>query len=155
LPETALAEAGSADAGDLGAQVSLWARPDSAIPATLRELAAAATPGLRTYAARYTLESPPSWAAIGMSATLALRPKLPPGLAALPASALADRGQGPMVWVVDPAGGGVTARPVGIVSLRQDRALVSGLAPGELVVALGVHKLDPAARVRVAALSGE
>jgi RND family efflux transporter MFP subunit len=144
LPETALADA-NADA-----EVTLWARPDAPIPARLRELAAAAAPGLRTYAARFTLDAPPSWTAIGMSATLSLRGNLPDGLAAIPAAALADRGQGPIVWVID--GSAVVARPVKIVSLRQDRAVVTGVAPGETIVALGGHKLDPAARVRIARL---
>lgn len=148
LPETALADAAAA-----GAEVSLWAHPGVAMPARLRELAAAASPGLRTYAARFTLEAPPPWIAIGMSATLAVRPKLPEGLASVPAAALADRGQGPILWAIN--GDGVTARPVRIVSLREDRALVTGVAAGETVVALGVHKLDPAARVRVASVVGE
>jgi len=145
LPETALAEIAAA-----AAEVALWAKPDAAIPARLRELAAAATPGLRTYAARFTLDAPPPWLAIGMSATVALRAPLPEGLATVPAAALADRGQGPIVWVID--GNAVAARPVKIIALRQDRALVTGVVPGETIVALGGHKLDPAARVRIASL---
>jgi RND family efflux transporter MFP subunit len=145
LPETALAEVGAATA-----EVSLWAQPKTPMTARLRELAAAATPGLRTYAARFTLEAPPPWLAIGMSATLALRAPAPEGLASLPAAALADRGQGPIVWIIE--GDSVAARPVKIVALRQDRALVTGVAPGETIVALGGHKLDPAARIRIASL---
>jgi RND family efflux transporter MFP subunit len=150
LPETALSDAGTAEAS-----ISLWARPGTVLGARLRELAAAASPGLRTYAARYTLEDPPEWTAIGMSATLALRPPLPEGLASLPAAAVGDRGQGPIVWVIDGEGSAVSARPVKIMALRGDRALVTGVAPGERVVAMGVHKLDPAARIRVAMLAGE
>jgi multidrug efflux system membrane fusion protein len=145
LPETALAEAATA-----AADIALWARPDAPIPARLRELGAAASPGLRTYAARFTLDAAPAWMAIGMSATLTLRTKAPDGLSLLPAASLADRGQGPIVWVID--GDTVTARPVRIVALRQDRAVVTGVAPGETVVALGGHKLDPAMRVRIASL---
>ena len=145
LPETALAEAGTT-----AAEIALWARPDAAMPAKLRELAAAATPGLRTYAARYTLDAPPEWMAIGMSANLTLRTKVADGLSAVPAAALADRGQGPIVWVID--GDAVSARPVAIKALRGERALVTGVAPGETVVALGGFKLDPAARVRIASL---
>ena len=115
--------------------------------ATLRELAAAATPGLRTYAARFALEAPPPWLAIGMSATVALRAPGPSGVATVPAAALADRGQGPIVWVID--GNTVTAQPVVIMAMRQDRASVTGVAPGAIIVALGGHKLDPAAKIRV------
>lgn len=145
LPETALAEAADADA-----EVALWAKPAAPVPAKLRELAAAATPGLRTYAARFALEAPPSWLAIGMSATVALRSPQPSGLATVPAAALADRGQGPIVWVID--GSKVTAQRVVIVALRQDRASVTGVAPGTMIVALGGHKLDPAAKIRISNL---
>jgi hypothetical protein len=75
---------------------------------------------------------------------------VPAGLATVPAAALADRGQGPIVWAIE--GDRVVARPVVIVALRQDRALVTGVAAGETIVALGGHRLDPAARVRVSAL---
>ena len=145
LPETALADVAAATA-----EVTLWAEPGTPIRATLRELAAAAAPGLRSYAARFTLEAPPPWLAIGMSATLALHAKMPEGLASVPAAALADRGQGPIVWVID--GASVIARPVVIVALRGERATVTGIAPGVTIVALGGHKLDPGARVRVARL---
>jgi multidrug efflux system membrane fusion protein len=146
LPETALAEAERA-----GATLSLWSRPGPPLPARLREVAAAATPGLRSYTARYTIPTPPDWLAIGMTATIALPGALPPGLAALPTAALADRGAGPIVWVIDPAAGTVAARPVRIATLGQDRAQVAGVTPGELIVAFGVHRLDPAARIRVLA----
>ncbi|MCC6719079.1 MAG: efflux RND transporter periplasmic adaptor subunit [Acetobacteraceae bacterium] len=145
LPETALGDARRA-----AAEVSLWADPDATIPAHLRELAAAATPGLRLYAARFTLAAPPAWLAIGMSATVSLRATVPEGLASVPAAALVDRGQGAMVWVI--AGDAVVARPVQIMSLGRDHAVVSGVAPGATIVALGGHKLDPAARVRIARL---
>ena len=61
-----------------------------------------------------------------------------------------DRGAGPMVWVVDPPTGRLEPRPVSIRALQQDTTLVTGLRDGERVVALGVQKLDPAARVRIA-----
>jgi hypothetical protein len=41
---------------------------------------------------------------------------------------------------------------VKIMALRQDKALVTGVSPGETIVALGGHKLDPAAKVRIARL---
>ena len=69
-------------------------------------------------------------------------------LALLPSDAVTDRGQGPMGWVVDQAGK-LEARPVRVATWRQERALVAGLRDGEMVVGLGVQKLDPAARVRV------
>jgi RND family efflux transporter MFP subunit len=143
LPEQALP-----DATRPGATVTLWARPDMALTATLRELAPSAGGKLRTYAARYTIDDPPAWLALGMSATLHLPGADSGAVATLPAAALIDRGQGPMVWAVLDAGK-LSARPVKVRRLQQDRVVVSGLAEGELVVSLGAQKLDPAAQVRV------
>ena len=52
-----------------------------------------------------------------------------------------------MVWVVD--GGRLEARPVVVRALREDRVQVTGVREGELVVGLGVQKLDEGSRVRV------
>lgn len=144
LPEQALP-----DAARPGATVTLWARPDLPLKASLRELAPAADGKLRTYAARYTIENPPSWLALGMSATLHLPSADAVAIAALPAAALIDRGQGPMVWTVV-GEGRLIPQPVQVRRLQQDRVVVSGLQDGEMVVALGAQKLDPAARVRIA-----
>ncbi len=143
LPEQALP-----DATRPGATVTLWARPDMALKATLRELSPSADGKLRTYAARYTIDTPPTWLALGMSATLHLPGADSAGVATLPAAALIDRGQGPMVWAVEGAGK-LVSRPVQVLRLQQDRVVVSGLADGDMVVALGAQKLDPAAQVRV------
>lgn len=143
LPERDVAEASGA------AMVSLWARPDEAVPAHLREVSPTADAKLRTYTARYALEAAPPWLAYGMSATVTLPARAAgTGLTEIPLSALADRGQGPVAWVVSQ--GGVVARPVSVKALRQDRAVVTGLDPADEVVAMGVQKLDPAVRVRVA-----
>ena len=144
LPEQALP-----DATRPGATVTLWARPDLPLQATLRELAPAASGKLRTYTARYTITDPPSWLALGMSATLHLPGAEKTETATLPAAALIDRGKGPMVWAVED-GGKLTSVPVKVLQLQQDRVVVSGVANGDMVVALGAQKLDPAARVRIA-----
>lgn len=144
LPEQALP-----DAARPGASVTLWARPEAPIAATLREIAPAADGRLRTYTARYVLDGAPGWVALGMTAALHLPGATVQHLASLPAAALLDRGQGPMVWTVG-AGGTLTARPVAVRRLEQDRVIVAGLRDGEQVVALGGQKLDPAARVRIA-----
>ena len=143
LPEQALP-----DATRPGATVTLWARPDLPLKARLRELAPSADGRLRTYAARYSIDNAPDWLALGMSATLHLPGADSDAVATLPAAALLDRGQGPRVWAVKDEGK-LISRPVQVRRLQQDRVVVSGLQDGELVVALGVQKLDPAARVRI------
>jgi multidrug efflux system membrane fusion protein len=144
LPETALAALDQDQA-----EASFWARSNTTIGAKLREVSATADPKLRSYTARFTLTARPAWLALGMTATLRLASADAGSLALLPRSAVTDRGQGAMVWVVDSAGK-LEARPVKVASLRQDRALVSGLKAGELVVGMGVQKLDPAVLVRIA-----
>jgi RND family efflux transporter MFP subunit len=131
------------------AEVAAWARPGQRLPATLREVSPQADPLLRTYAARFALPAPPPWLALGMTATVTLRQDAAGRAAVLPVAALHDRGQGPMVWTVDPAAGRVAAQPVRVRALRQDAAILDGVPDGALVVALGVQKLDPAARVRI------
>ena len=118
--------------------------------ARLREVSPSADPKLRTYTARFTIEDPPAWLALGMTASVALTSEAAAPIATLPASALADRGEGPSVWIVDPATGRLTAQPVRIQAMRQDTVLVAGVPDGAMVVTLGVQKLDPAARVRIA-----
>ena len=148
--DMALPEAAAAQLAGATATVTAWARPELAMPASLRELAPAADPKLRTYAARFAIADPPPWLAYGMTATVRLARAGGEPLAAIPASALADRAGQPIVWVIDPEGGAPQARPVGLRRLGADRALVSGLREGELVIGLGVQKLDAASRVRVA-----
>ena len=144
LPEQALPDAARA-----GAAVTLWARPEQRIAAHLRELAPAADGKLRTYAARYVLDDAPDWVALGMTATLHLPDAGGERVATLPASAVLDRGEGPIVWQVT-QDGTLRAQKVAVRRLEQDRAVVAGLADGARVVALGAQKLDPAVRVRVA-----
>ena len=149
LPESALAAADAA-----GATATFWARPEARLPVRLRELSPTAERGLRTFVAHYVVADPPAWLMQGMTATV----HLPRGgdaskVAILPASALADRGQGPIVWVVEPEGGPPRPRPVAVRRIDDQRAVVTGLDDGALVVALGVQKLDPLANIRVAAIS--
>jgi membrane fusion protein, multidrug efflux system len=145
LPENVVGEAARAVPS-----VTVWARPDTVLAATLREVSPAADPKLRTYTARYAITEPPDWLGYGMTATVRLATAGGEALADIPASAVSDRGDGPIVWVVDPARGTLEKRGVALRRLRQDRALVAGLRQDELVVELGVQKLDPGARVRVA-----
>lgn len=148
--EVALPEATAAQAAGATATVTVWARPELVMAARLREIAAEADPKLRTYTARFAIAAPPPWLAYGMTATVRLGRDGGEALAAIPLSALADQDGRAMVWVIGPDGGTPEARPVELRRLGADRALVTGLREGELVIGLGVQKLDPATRVRVA-----
>jgi hypothetical protein len=69
----------------------------------------------------------------------------------VPLGAIADRGRGPGVWVIDGRGSPkVSWRPVKVSSIGEETAAVSaGLRPGERFVALGAHMLHQGQAVRI------
>src|SRR6516162_639091 len=143
LPETWLEEARKSQA-----TVALWAAPDKNFNAHLRELSPQADPTTRTYAARFTIESPDDTVALGMTATVRLARPASERLAKLPLAAVLNRGGGPSVYLVDKSGA-LELRPVTVSAFTEDAALVSaGLADGDQVVTLGVQKLTPGTQVR-------
>ena len=130
------------------ATVRFWARPEAALPVTLREVAASADGALRTYAARYTLPDAPDWARMGMTATVTLGAERREPLARVPLGALHDRGAGPILWRVTEEGR-VVAEPVRVLALGEATAtLATALPEGTRVVAMGAQLLEPQQRVR-------
>ncbi|WP_206199397.1 efflux RND transporter periplasmic adaptor subunit [Parasulfuritortus cantonensis] len=127
--------------------VTLWARPDLRLRGRLRELAPAADPATRTYAARVSLPDAGADVQLGMTAQVALAEDAGvPGIL-VPLSAVIERGQGPEVWVV--AQGKALRRPVKVAAYREDGVvLAAGVAVGEAVVAVGAHKLVAGQAVR-------
>jgi RND family efflux transporter MFP subunit len=142
IPESGLGAFQSAEMS-----VALWAMPDITIGGRLRELAPMADAATRTYEARVTLLDPPRGVQLGMTATLtAVRPR-EGRIARLPLAALTKEGTRPAVWILK--GDALELRPVELGSYEKDRVVVlAGLADGEQVVSAGVHKLDPAMKVR-------
>lgn len=127
--------------------VSLWAQSEARLRGKLRELAPAADPATRTYAARIQLLDRDPAVQLGMTARVALAPGHAGTGIQVPLSAVIDRGQGAEVWVV--AGGKALRRPVLVAAYREDAAiLASGVAAGESVVAVGAHKLAAGQAVR-------
>jgi RND family efflux transporter MFP subunit len=144
LPETWLAEARQAKA-----TVRLWSDPDRRWQARLRELSPQADAATRTFAARFTILDADDSVALGMTATVVLARNGEAPVARLPLGAVANRGTGPLVYVVD-ENGTLARRPVAISSVTEDAVIVtSGVNAGDQVVTLGVHKLEPGTRVRV------
>ncbi|ABE38792.1 secretion protein HlyD [Rhodopseudomonas palustris BisB5] len=143
LPETFVEQAKSAIPS-----LSLWSLPDRTYRVRLRELALAADPATRTYAARYSILDVDQAVRLGMSATLTLSESIGVRAARLPLTALFNHGQGPSVWVVD-QDGKLTPRRV-TTARYDDRSVLitAGVSEGETVVQLGVEKLDPGLTVR-------
>lgn len=131
------------------ATLALWSRPDRAFHARLRELSPAADPVTRTYEARFSLPDADESVQIGMTGTLTLKSPSSGKVARLPLSALFNENRGPGVWVVRPDGQ-VELKPVTVKGYDSRHVIISdGPAAGEKVVAVGVHAIDPARRVRV------
>ena len=143
LPENWLAKASKATAS-----VTLWSENGRHYAARLRELSPQADQATRTYAARFTILDPDDRVALGMTATVTLKPAGEAMVAKLPLSAVLSRGSGASVYVVN-AGGELTLRPVTVASFNEDDALITGgVSAGEKVVTLGVQKLEPGLKVR-------
>ena len=143
LPENWLARTREA-----AASVTLWSDNGHRYTARLRELSPQADQATRTYAARFTILDPDDRVALGMTATVTLKPAGEAQVAKLPLSAVLSRGSGASVYVVNQAGE-LTLRPVTVASFNEDDALItSGVSAGEKVVTLGVQKLEPGLKVR-------
>ncbi len=144
----AIPEGRLADLGTATAEASFWAAPDRRVPVTLRELSPEADPVTRTHTARFTLPAE-AGAVLGATATVHLSKPAQPTIR-LPRSAVVDFGRGPQVWTVDPAGGRLTPVTVTLGPPAEDEVTVAGdLKPGDLVVAIGAHRLDGSETVRV------
>ena len=132
------------------AEVELWNRPGVRLPGTIREIAAAADPQVRTYAARVALaDDAVDGLELGQSARVHLAGADAATGLEVPLTAIqpgADDGKA--VWVVDRERGTVHSVPVetGAYGARSVPVL-SGLAADALVVAAGGHLLREGQRV--------
>jgi multidrug efflux system membrane fusion protein len=131
--------------------VELWAAPGKQFPGKLRELAAAADPMTRTYAARVSFTAPGVPVDIGQSARVYAQDAGGNSIA-VPLPALVQKGNGSAVWVVhrEESGSGeqrqtqdvVRLTPIAIGAYGETSVpVISGLSPGDWVVAAGAHLL--------------
>lgn len=132
----------------LPVQVELWSHPGELIQGRLREIAPAADPASRTYAARIGLQEARIPADLGQSARVHVAFNGRQALA-LPLSAIHANGGEPFVWVVEPGTGLALKRPVQLGPYGEERVpVLSGLDKGEWVVAAGVHLVREGQRLR-------
>jgi multidrug efflux system membrane fusion protein len=130
-------------------QATLDAVPGRTFALALRELAPAADPASRTYAARLAFVQPDPAVRWGMSGTVRIALREAPAIV-VPRSALQARDATTRVWVVDP--GTRTVQPVAVTlgDGRDDGVVVrSGLRGGEWVVTAGANLLQPGQLVRL------
>lgn len=138
--------------------VELWAAPGKRLPGKLREIAPAADPQTRTYAARVSFDGASVKAEVGQSARVYAQAAGGTTLA-VPLSAIVEHEDGHAVWVVREKAVGegearrmvahVTRVPVRIGAYGEDRVpVLAGLEPSEWVVAAGAHLLQEGQAVR-------
>ena len=128
-------------------------RPDAALPLTYREHATEPDAIAQTYQVTLALEQPFDGTILpGM--TVSVRVSLAAGIVqeamTLPVSAIDTTPEGDFrVWIYDPDRQSVSARPVALGDVGEDRIAVrDGVAPGEQVVAAGAHLMREGMRVR-------
>ena len=132
------------------ARATLYGEKDS-VPAWLRQLSDAADPQTRTYEARYVLGGVGAKAPLGATVTVELPSSETTDPLQVPIGSIVDRGKGPGVWVFNEKSSTVSFRPVQLLRLGKEDAIVSnGVQPGEQIVALGAHLLNQGQQVRVA-----
>jgi len=120
------------------------------VPVHLRQLSDAADPLTRTFDARYVLEGSAAQASLGTTVTVYLSSSRPSADMSVPLGAIDDEGQGPGVWIYDAGASSVSFRPVHVVQLAGETAIVSsGVHIGEPIVAFGGHFLYQGEHVRV------
>lgn len=133
-----------------GGTARLWSADVSAeqtYRAVLREIAPAADPATRTFAARVALIDAPANLPLGLTASVSFeQSEAPPTV--VPLSAIIQQGDRPAVWVVA-ADDTVSLRPITIARYSDAGAVVSeGLTAGETIVAAGAFRLVAGEKVR-------
>lgn len=124
--------------------VELWNAPGQRLPGTIREIAPAADPQARTYAARIALRGDAERAVeLGQSARVYLADGGEQAAMTVPLSALQRSADGRnAVWVVDKATRRVHATPVRIGAFGEDSVpVLGGLKADAMVVSAGGHLL--------------
>lgn len=140
----------------LGKPGAVQMRPwgsEVALPATVREVAAAADPTTRTFLIKADIGR--TDLRLGQTATVLIEAPAVAGLFKLPLPAVFEQAGQSQVWVVDPVKSTVRVQPVAVVGAEGNLVLVgAGLANGLRVVTAGVHTLTPGQKVRLYAEPG-
>jgi RND family efflux transporter MFP subunit len=147
LPETIRPAIGSV------AAASVYGSDGRRHTAHLRQLSDSADAQTRTYEARYVLDGEAATAPLGATVTIRLAGQTSQAELQVPLAAVLDDGRKTGVWILDRATSTVHFRPVKLVRVSGESAVISGLSSGEPIVSLGAHLLREGARVRTASES--
>jgi RND family efflux transporter MFP subunit len=139
---------------DSVAEASVYGAADGRrYTAHLRQLSDAADAQTRTYEARYVLDGEAAAAPLGATVTIRLASGTSEPEVQVPLGAVLDDGRKTGVWILDNATSTVRFRPIKLVRVTDETAVISGLSSGDAIVSLGAHLLQEGARVRTAAES--
>lgn len=129
-------------------KVRPWGDAQALLPATIREVSAAADPVTRTFQVKADIGSGGSLR-LGQTATVLVDMPRTAGVTKLPLSALKEEQGASHVWLVDPATMTVQLQPVDVLGADGNDAVIgNGLSPGQVVVTAGVHVLTPGQKVK-------
>ena len=124
-----------------GVGVTLWGGTTT-IPATIREVAAAADPASRTFQVKADVAA--GVAELGQTATVHVQLAPADGKLRLPMQAVAGEGNQSHVWILDKATMKVHEQAVVVLRPEGDNLVLgSGLKAGDTVVTAGAHVLSP------------
>ena len=128
-----------------GVSVTLWGS-NTTIPATVREVAAAADPASRTFQVK--ADMPAGSAELGQTATIHVELAPADGKLRLPLQAVAGHDNQSYVWVLDKSTMKVREQPVVVLRPEGDSVVLDGgLKAGDTVVTAGAHTLNPGQQV--------
>lgn len=137
----------------LGSRVEVrpWSGVGS-LKGVVREVAASADPATRTFQIKVAMEGKEAAEALALGSTVNVIPQALSlagvEIIKLPTSALKRDGKSTAVWVVDGASMTVKSQNVEVVSAEGNEVVIaSGVSPGMLVVAAGVHVLQAGQKV--------
>ncbi|MBV8820004.1 MAG: efflux RND transporter periplasmic adaptor subunit [Acidobacteriaceae bacterium] len=133
-------------------QIKLVADPSVHTTGKVREVTPTLSGAGGTLAIKIGLEVSPSAMTLGAAVMgEAPRPLDPLEAISIPPGSIASATGQPSVWIVDPATGAVSARPITIARYETDRVIVAtGLRAGDLVVTSNAQKMCPKQRVAIA-----
>lgn len=128
--------------------VRLWGATQAPLPATIREISAAADPVTRTFLIKADIGTAAS-TSLGQTASVSMELPQMAGVTRLPLSALREEQGRSAVWLVDRGSMTVKSQDVKLAGADGNEAVItSGLAPGQIVVTAGVHVLSPGQKVK-------
>ncbi|MBP6764948.1 MAG: efflux RND transporter periplasmic adaptor subunit [Rubrivivax sp.] len=128
-------------------QVRLWGG-SSVLPATVREISAAADATTRTFLVKADVRGPALQ--LGQTATVVVDLPRREGVTRLPLSAVMQQQGQTAVWLLDRNSMTVKVQPIVVGGADGNTVVVAaGLSPGQTVVTAGVHTLTPGQKVKL------